>query len=303
MKGMCEGGKVLDEVQVFDKMFERGFQGDGVLYEIITNGLCTIREPAMALELHRMMERMSLFSKMLSKGINPDVVYGSLINGFSRLGQLDEATKLFGSFADQGLELYAFSYNTMINGYCKRQVSTAKKMFNEMHVYGQSPILSTYAIMLAGLCKNGQIEEAVDLFHSLESTKDKPSIELFSILIDGVCKAGRMEESRKMSTEIPEKGLVPDVVTYNIMLNGLGKKSMSLEADNLLMEMEEKGCLPDSISFNVIINGFLREKEVKKAMNHLEEMRRRSFSPDEAITSMLLRLAKDAECLAARVTP
>ena len=130
-----------------------------------------------------------------------------------------------------------------------------QNMFNEMHVYGQFPILSTYTVMLSGLCKNGHIEEAIDLFHSLENTKYKPSIELFSILIDGMCKAGTLEEARKMFTEISERGLMPDVVTYNIMLSGLCKKSMSLEADKLLMEMEEKGCLPDSISFNILPHG------------------------------------------------
>ncbi|XWS08846.1 hypothetical protein CRYUN_Cryun40dG0035400 [Craigia yunnanensis] len=135
-------------------------------------------------------------------------------------------------------------------------------MFNEMLVYGQFPILSTYnTVVLCGLCKNGHIEEAIDLFHSLENTKYKPSIELFNILIGGMCKAGTSEEARKC-----------------------------------LLKSLRKVAYQTPISFNIIIHGLLREKEVEKAMNRLKETCRRNFSPDEAVTSMLLRLAmKDAQ--------
>ncbi|CAL5413487.1 unnamed protein product [Camellia sinensis] len=143
-----------------------------------------------------------------------------------------------------------------------------------MQVCGLSPDLHAYSVLLAGLCKNGHIEEAICLFESVKSTELESNIEVVSILINGMCRAGKLGEARKQFDELSKKGLVPDVVTYNIMINGLCKK--------LFLQMEEKGCSLDSISFNIMIQGFLRENEIDKAMQLFGEMHNRNFLPNEA---------------------
>ncbi|GMN53494.1 hypothetical protein TIFTF001_022637 [Ficus carica] len=68
-----------------------------------------------------------------------------------------------------------------------RRVKTAVKLVDDMKTSGQSPVLSTYAILLAGLCKNREINEVANLVPSLKSAMLETCFQLRSILIHGLC--------------------------------------------------------------------------------------------------------------------
>lgn len=66
-----------------------------------------------------------------------------------------------------------------------------------MQAFGQSPDEVVCNAVLNGLCKNGNMEEAIELFESLESIGISANIEMYNTLIN----------------DIPRKGFVPNVVT------------------------------------------------------------------------------------------
>ncbi|KAM1104233.1 hypothetical protein ACFX19_012823 [Malus domestica] len=81
-----------------------------------------------------------------------------------------------------GLEPSPVSYNTLIGAlYRAGKVTTAHKPFEEMQTCGQTLVLSTYTVMLDGLCKNGNIDEATELFESVKDPKLEPGIQFWSI--------------------------------------------------------------------------------------------------------------------------
>lgn len=59
-----------------------------------------------------------------------------------------------------------------------------------MKLYNVAPDLSTYNILIDGLCKNNCVPEAVELFHTLEMNKFEFGIEIFNCLMMDYVKQG-----------------------------------------------------------------------------------------------------------------
>ncbi|GMN59754.1 hypothetical protein TIFTF001_028846 [Ficus carica] len=98
------------------------------------------------------------------------------------------------------------------------------------------PNIRTYAILLDGLCKNGELEEAMALFHNMEEKKLQLNIVIYNTLIGGTCKAGNLAAAKDLFCKLSFKGIQRDVRTYGIMIDGLLSGGLLGEALNLKMK-------------------------------------------------------------------
>ena len=69
-----------------------------------------------------------------------EFTYNILINGFSRVGNLEKARALFQEMSEKGCRPNLVSYNTLITGFCKHDmIEEALQFFYEMPKLGFSP--------------------------------------------------------------------------------------------------------------------------------------------------------------------
>ncbi|KAJ4800028.1 Actin-depolymerizing factor [Rhynchospora pubera] len=73
------------------------------------------------------------------------------------------------------------------------------ELLHSMKSEGHEPDVVTYSILIDGLCKNGEIERAVELLHSTKSEGHEPDVVTCNILIDSLCKNVEIEKSSASS--------------------------------------------------------------------------------------------------------
>ncbi|CAN6559651.1 unnamed protein product [Malus baccata var. baccata] len=171
------------------------------------------------------------------------------------------------------LVLNVVTYNTLMDGFCKvGRIQDAQKLFTQMQACGHLPDVPTCNILLDGLCKNQELPMALKLFREMVDKKLDPNIWTYNILIQGLCIAGKVEYARDLFRSLSSRGLQPDTRTYNIMIGGFCNGGLTSEAKKLLKEMEEKGCSPDDCTYNIIIRGFFNNNEPSEAMGLIQQM-------------------------------
>ncbi|KAK8308359.1 hypothetical protein V6Z12_D02G052600 [Gossypium hirsutum] len=290
LKQMSSGGfepdlvtvSILLKVQVFDKMCERGFQGDGVIYGILINGLCFIGHPGMALELHRKMENSScqgtlltfsmaasVFSEMVSKQISPDaVVYG----------RLKEAVNVFDEMVSRGLTPDLIMYNTFIHGFCQVGMwGEAVKIFNRMVENGISPDVVTFTTLIDSLGKEGKTGEAQRIFDLMIRQGAKPDIRTYNSLLSGLCSNGHLDEATKLFGLIVDQGLELDAFSYNIMITF-----------ELFQKMHDNVIKPTIVTYNTLIGMLFQEGQVSTAQKMFNEMHVYGQSPALSTYTVML---------------
>ena len=98
---------------------------------------------------------MMVWAQMLGKGCKPDVVaYGSMINGLSNAGLVEDALQLYNEMLCQEPDLQpdVVIYNILLNALCKQSsISRAIDLLNSMLDRGCDPDLVTCIIFLRAL--------------------------------------------------------------------------------------------------------------------------------------------------------
>ncbi|KAJ4746312.1 hypothetical protein LUZ62_080717 [Rhynchospora pubera] len=73
------------------------------------------------------------------------------------------------------------------------------ELLHSMKSEGHEPDVVTYSILIDGLCKNGEIERAVELLLSMKSEGHEPDVVTCNILIDSLCTNVEIEKSSASS--------------------------------------------------------------------------------------------------------
>ncbi|KAJ4910199.1 hypothetical protein Rs2_04820 [Raphanus sativus] len=87
-----------------------------------------------------------------------------------------------------------------------------------------APNTITHNIVMSGLVKSGNVDEALDLYYDLISDGDfSPTPCTYGPLIDGLSKSGRLYEAKQLFEGMLDYGCRPNCAIYNILINGFGK--------------------------------------------------------------------------------
>jgi pentatricopeptide repeat protein len=71
-----------------------------------------------------------------------------------------------------------------------------------------------------------------------------PDIVTYSAAMNGLCKAGEVDNALGIFRDISAKYYLPDVVPHNILINGFRISGKLNEAQEIMKEMLEKGLFP-----------------------------------------------------------
>ncbi|KAK9140812.1 hypothetical protein Scep_010493 [Stephania cephalantha] len=258
--GLCKAGTIEDSINLFDEMTHRGISPDIMIYTVIVSGLCQEKRTGDA-------KRLLLDTTKMNKCSPDTIAYHALLNGFCKLGGMDEIVSILKCIKNEGFVVGLNGYSCLIDGLFRigRFREACRLRHNLMSNRNIAPDCILYTIMMKGLTMEGKVEDAVKLLSEMASTGIVPDTFCYNTLIKGFCDMGLLDEARSLKLEISQNDCFPNSATYTILICGLCKKGIVDEAQQIFEEMEKLGCLPTVMTFNALISGLCKAGELEQA--------------------------------------
>ncbi|KAL5850652.1 hypothetical protein ACOSQ4_008665 [Xanthoceras sorbifolium] len=236
--------------------------------------------------------RLILNQMMNTKHCSPDTVtYTTMIDGYCKIGELEEAKKCLTEMGNRGCKPNVFTYNALINGLCLiGRVEDAKLMITKMRLDGLKDNIATHTSILKGLCLAGKSEQAVKYLRDMIKSNIKPDVKSYGVIVNEYCKLGKSDVAITLLKEMQARGVRASVSSFNAVLRILAGNGELDRAVLLLKQMPHMGCSPNFLSYNTVICRLCmakgRMQEVEELVNN---MTRSGASIDANMYSCLIK--------------
>ncbi|KAJ1394029.1 Tetratricopeptide-like helical domain superfamily [Sesbania bispinosa] len=285
---ICRGyGRVhspLDAIRVFHKMEFFQLKPTQKSYLTIFDILVEENHVKRAIGFYREMREM---------GIPPSVVsLNILIKALCKNKEtIDAALRIFHEMPNRGCQPDSYTYGTLINGFCRLgQIGQAKELFEEMVEKDFLPSVVTYTSLIHGMCQSNNMDEAIRLLEEMKRNGIEPNVFTYSSLMDGLCKSGHSSQAMELLEIMVLKHHSPNMVTYNTLINGLCKEGKLSEAVEILDRMRLQGLKPNAGLYGKIISGLCAARSYQEAANFIDEMVLAGISPNRATWSLHVKM-------------
>lgn len=218
---------------------------------------------------------------MLSRNHRPNAVsYTTLINGYARIGRLDDVRQVSDEMRQSGVLLNSLTLSVLIRGVLrKRRVDEGRELMvqlwakmEEEEVKGDDPLVrsAAFANLIDSLCREGLFHEVFRIAEEMPQGKWVREEFAYGQMIDSLCRAGRHHGASRIVYIMRRRGFVPSLVSYNGIVHGLSKGKGCLRAYQLFKEGIEFGYSLPGPSYKVLVEGLCREMDVNKAKDVTE---------------------------------
>ncbi|GAB2297418.1 hypothetical protein Dimus_031523 [Dionaea muscipula] len=247
--GMCRNGLVREAEQIFEEMEKVGCSPTIVTLNALIDGLCKAGD----LEGAHI-----LFSKM-ELGTNP-LVYLRLSQGRDRVfdkasfhewierlcesGLFLKAYKDLMQLADSGVVPDITTWNILIKGLCRRgDINGAWNLFWKLLQKGQPVADSiTYGTLIDGLYQSDKVERALQVFDLMKKNGVSPTLAIYRLLMTWSCRKGKVS------------------VAFSLWINYLRSlRNQDDEALKLAEEHFEKGEIAEAVKDLIELDFNLKE--------------------------------------------
>eukprot|EP01018_Ginkgo_biloba_P014209 Gb_19758 [translate_table: standard] len=241
----------------------------------------------------RMVQKaVDVLDEMPKFGCEPDVhTFGCLLDALCKHNRVKEAVALF---ADMKIRFppNLKNYTVLLNGWCKvGKLEEARVVLDEMMELGFEPDIVAHNTLLNGYAKAGKIQEAFDFLNEMKSKGCPPNTTSYTNLLQALCSAERIAEALRLFTDMKKDECFPDVVTYTALMNGLCRCEKLDQAYQLLDDMIQQGCTPNQMTYFCLLRAHERREQLKEALELVQEMSENGCDPDLHIYSTLIRLS------------
>ncbi|CAN4076261.1 unnamed protein product [Withania somnifera] len=277
--GLCRANRIHEAAKLIDRMLLRGFTPDTITYGFSMHAFCqTGRVDEARVLLNKASEQNNvLFNtlmngyNMLIKGYQPDVyTYNILIRGLCK--------------RESCLQLMKF----LIDGFSKvGRLQEAYDLVTEMSAESLSLNIVGYNSLISSLSKQGMVQQTLDIFGDMSSNGCKPDTFMFNALILGFCKIDKMDEALGMYRDMFLEGVIANTVTYNTLIHAFLRKGKTQEALKLVNDMLFRGCPVDDITYNGLIKALCNDGAIEP-LGLFEEMMRKETKPNHVTCNILM---------------
>eukprot|EP00850_Spirogloea_muscicola_P023260 SM000342S12976 [mRNA] locus=s342:58271:70155:- [translate_table: standard] len=238
-------------------------------------------------------EAFSMFSEMVSWGVEPDVVmYNSLVSAACYQGDVDHAIALLSVMRQRNISPSYRTYTTILSSMVQRgYMERAMSWLHKMRLAGCQPSHVTFNIIINGHACRAQMNEAEDVMRQMKQAGLRPNIRTFTILLCGYADSGDYVSAFKCLEAVKAAGLQADVTFYGALIKANCRAGRLQAASLLLDEMVETGVRPNERIFTTIINGWALRGDVWEAEEAMSKMRHFKLTPDVHTYTSLLNAA------------
>lgn len=223
LKGYCKQLQMVEARELLKEMAEDiGIQPDVVSYNILIDGCILVDDSAGAL---------SFFNEMRAKGIAPTKIsYTTLMKAFALSGQPKLAQRVFDEMVnDSRVKVDLIAWNMLVEGYSRLGlVEEAKKVMQKMKENGFHPNVSTYGSYANAIAFARKPGEALILWNEVKERCEvakaaktdssvpplKPDEGLLDALADICVRAAFFKKALEIVACMEEHGIPPNKTKY-----------------------------------------------------------------------------------------
>ncbi|KAK4359450.1 hypothetical protein RND71_021679 [Anisodus tanguticus] len=203
VRGWGELGEVVEALKLFDEMLERGFSVDVLAYNSILESFCNAGKMDEAYKLFMKMRSVGpkpdafTYSIFIHAYCVKDDIH--LAFRLCKSDKVEDAYQLIDEMINPGVTPDCWSYNTILAFHCDHNdVNLALRLISKMEKNGCLPDRHTYNMVLKMLIKVGRFDRVDKVWESMEDRKFYPSVSTYAVMIHGLCKKkGKLEEACK----------------------------------------------------------------------------------------------------------
>ncbi|MCL7045685.1 hypothetical protein MKW94_028013 [Papaver nudicaule] len=208
---LVKNGKGKEGLDMLYRMKSDGMKPDVVCYTRVLEGVISSRDFEKAEEL---------FDEMLVLGVEPNVyTFNVYINGLCKQNKIDEGFKMVEYMEKLDCKPDVVTYNTLIGAVCKvGEVKRGKEVLRMMGLKGIGGNVHTYRILIDGLIGKGELLEACGLFEEMSVKGFLPRSSSLDAVIARMCEQGLVGEALKVLNKIVERNVAPGEKTWEVLL-------------------------------------------------------------------------------------
>lgn len=255
--GYCRCGMMREAWDMFHKMDER----NNVTWMVMISGY---------VEIHEYHEAWGVFLLMLRSGVKPDqallvvgvsaiigfnhlylvcslrtiaiktgcekdvVVGTTILNAYTRIGDLDNAFKFFQMMPERN----EYSWATMISALSQNdRLDDAAALYDTDSVKG----MAARSTMISAYARKGKIYEARKIFDEIVN----PSVVTWNAMLTGYALNGKLEEAKEMFLRMPVK----NSTSWAAIISCCVQNGRHREALNFFAELHKTGGIPSQSGF------------------------------------------------------
>ncbi|XP_010488300.1 PREDICTED: pentatricopeptide repeat-containing protein At3g22670, mitochondrial-like [Camelina sativa] len=236
VEAYCKEGDFRRVNEMLEEMRESGSNPNVVTYTIVMHSLGKSKQVA---------EALGVYETMKEDGCVPDAkFYSSLIHILSKTGRFKDAAEIFEDMTNQGVSRDVLVYNTMISAALHHSrdemaLRLLKRMEDEEEE-SCSPNVETYAPLLKMCCHKKKMKLLGILLHHMVKNDVSIDVSTYILLIRGLCMSGKVEEACLFFEEAVRKGMVPRDSTCKMLVEELERKNMAEAKDKIQSLVQSK---------------------------------------------------------------
>ena len=192
-------------------------------------------------------------------------VGNSLISLYSCTGRMEDARKAFDILVDKNL----VSYNTIVNGYAKGLDSNeALELFNRVEDIGVGADAFTFASLLSGAASIGAAEKGEQIHARLLKIGLGSNQCISNALISMYSRCGNIEAASQVFAKMEDR----NVISWTSIITGLAKHGFAALAVENFQEMLEAGIKPNEVTYIAVLSACSHVGMINEGWMHFHSM-------------------------------
>ncbi|KAF5726922.1 pentatricopeptide repeat-containing protein [Tripterygium wilfordii] len=215
LESLCKGGNVDEAYEMLAKMRSNGIKPDACTYSTFIRAYCEANDIHSVFRVLDSMRRYNLVPNVFT--------YNCIIKKLCKNDKVDEAYQLLDEMIERQVKPDTWSYNAIQAHHCDRsEVNGALRLISRMEKENCMPDRHTYNMVLKLLVRVGRFDRATEVWEGMGERGFYPSVSTYAVMIHGLCKKrGKLEEACKYFEIMIDEGLPPYSSTVELLRNRL----------------------------------------------------------------------------------
>ncbi|KAK9281691.1 hypothetical protein L1049_004595 [Liquidambar formosana] len=215
LEALCKGGNMDEAYKLFREMGLKGLEPDACTYSIFIRASC---------EANDIQSSFRVLDRMRRYNLVPNVyTYNCVIKKLCKNEKLEEAYQLLDEMIERGVSPDAWSYNAIQAFHCDHcEVNKALRLVSRMEKDNCMPDRHTYNMVLKMLIRIGRFDRVTEVWEGMGEKGFYPSVSTYAVMVHGLCKKnGKLEEACKYFEMMIDEGIPPYLCTVELLRNRL----------------------------------------------------------------------------------
>ncbi|KAK4781575.1 hypothetical protein SAY86_015677 [Trapa natans] len=306
ISGFSEHGHQEEAVQLFIEMLSMGYELDQMTINAILTAIGLLSWARQGKEIHAIILRLgfggdtivgsslvTMYSKccllILAKQVfdslpqRDAITSASLISGYTKNGQIEEAVSLFQEMLKTDFSIDSFSVSPVLGAVTlMNRLDIGMQLHSYVTKLGLDRDASVGSSLVSMYSKCGSIDDCINAFDQITT----PDLVGWTAMIMGYARHGKGDNALRMFEHMKTTDITPDPVTFVAVLSACSHNGLVEEGYSLFNSMvNDYGIEPNNRHYACMVDLLGRAGKLKEAERFISDM---PFKPNAFVWGTLL---------------